>query len=108
MRELPPRVPEAVVFVASGAVLVVELLGLRLLAPYVGLTLETTTAIIGAVLAGIAAGAALGGRAADTVEPRLLLPILLAARRGARDRDGPARPGARAAAAGRWRLRRRS
>ena len=79
MRELPPRVPEAVVFVASGAVLVVELLGLRLVAPYVGLTLETTTAIIGAVLAGIAAGAALGGRAADTVEPRLLLPILLAA-----------------------------
>ena len=79
MRDLPPRVPEAVVFVAAGAVLVVELLGLRLLAPYVGLTLETTTAIIGAVLAGIAAGAALGGRAADSVEPRLLLPILLAA-----------------------------
>ena len=79
MRELPPRVPEAVVFIASGAVLVVELLGLRLLAPYVGLTLETTTAIIGAVLAGIATGAALGGRAADSVEPRLLLPVLLAA-----------------------------
>ena len=58
-------------FFASGAVLVVELLGLRLLAPYVGLTLETTTAIIGAVLAGIAAGAALGGRAADRVSPRL-------------------------------------
>ena len=66
-------------FVAAGAVLVVELLGLRLLAPYVGLTLETTTAIIGAVLAGIAAGAALGGRAADRVHPRLLLPVLLAA-----------------------------
>jgi SAM-dependent methyltransferase len=78
-RELPARMPETVVFVASGAVLVVELLGLRLLAPYVGLTLETTTAIIGAVLAGIAAGAALGGRAADSVAPRLLLPVLLAA-----------------------------
>jgi MFS family permease len=79
MRDLPPRVPEALVFIASGAVLVVELLGLRLLAPYVGLTLETTTAIIGAVLAGIAAGAAIGGRAADRVSPRLLLPVLLAA-----------------------------
>jgi len=67
------------VFIASGAVLVVELLGLRLVAPYVGLTLETTTAIIGAVLAGIAAGAAIGGRAADRVDPRLLLPVLLAA-----------------------------
>jgi SAM-dependent methyltransferase len=65
--------------VASGAVLVLEILGIRLLAPYVGLTLETTTAIIGTVLAGIAAGAALGGRAADRVDPRLLLPQLLAA-----------------------------
>jgi spermidine synthase len=60
------------VFVASGAVLVLEILSVRLLAPYVGLTLETTTSIIGAVLAGIAAGAALGGRIADRVNPRLL------------------------------------
>ena len=45
------------VFVSSGAVLVLEILGIRLLAPYVGLTLETTTTIIGTVLAGIAAGA---------------------------------------------------
>ena len=62
MREPSRRVAAALVFIASGAVLVVELLGLRLVAPYVGLTLETTTAIIGAVLAGIAAGAAIGGR----------------------------------------------
>jgi MFS family permease len=74
-----PALASGLVFVASAAVLVVELLGIRLLAPYVGLTLETTTAIIGAVLAGIAAGAALGGRAADRVDPRLLLPVLLAA-----------------------------
>jgi len=72
-------VAAGLVFIASGAVLVVELLGIRLLAPYVGLTLETTTAIIGAVLGGIAAGAALGGRAADRLSPRLLLPVLLAA-----------------------------
>ena len=74
-----PSLAAGLVFVASAAVLVVEILGIRLLAPYVGLTLETTTTIIGAVLAGIAAGAALGGRAADRVDPRLLLPLLLAA-----------------------------
>ena len=51
----PAPVAAALVFVASGAVLVLEILGVRLLAPYVGLTLETTTSIIGAVLAGIAA-----------------------------------------------------
>ena len=59
--------------------LVLEILGVRLLAPYVGLTLETTTAIIGAALAGIAAGAAAGGLAADRVDGRRLLPVLLAA-----------------------------
>ncbi|MEA2143027.1 MAG: hypothetical protein QOI64_1457, partial [Solirubrobacteraceae bacterium] len=69
----------ALVFLAAGAVLVLEILGVRLLAPYVGLTLETTTAIIGAALAGIAAGAAAGGRAADSFDGRWLLPLLLAA-----------------------------
>jgi MFS family permease len=61
------------VFVASGAVLVLEILSVRLLAPYVGLTLETTTSIIGAVLAGIAVGAALGGWTADRVNPHWLV-----------------------------------
>jgi len=73
------RTANALVFLAAGAVLVLEILGVRLLAPYVGLTLETTTAIIGAALAGIAAGAAAGGLAADRVEGRRLLPLLLAA-----------------------------
>ena len=69
----------ALVFISSGAVLVLEILGIRLLAPYVGLTIETTTVIIGTVLAGIAAGAAIGGRAADELDPRRLLAGLLAA-----------------------------
>jgi SAM-dependent methyltransferase len=69
----------ALVFCASGAVLVLEILGVRLLAPYVGATLETYTAIIGVVLAGIAGGAAAGGRAADEVDPRRLVPGLLVA-----------------------------
>jgi MFS family permease len=49
-----------------------EILAVRLLAPYVGLTLETTTSIIGAVLAGIALGAWVGGTVADRTEPRRL------------------------------------
>ncbi len=70
---LPQLVAAGIVFIAAGAVLVLEILSVRLLAPYVGLTLETTTSIIGAVLAGIAVGAAIGGQLADRVNPRWLL-----------------------------------
>jgi len=56
---------------------VLEILSVRLLAPYVGLTLEITTSIIGAVLAGIAVGAAVGGRLADRFHPQWLLVVLL-------------------------------
>jgi Methyltransferase domain len=76
---LPGGLAAATVFAASGAVLVLEILGVRLLAPYVGLTLETYTTIIGTVLAGIALGAAVGGRAADELDPRRLLAMLLMA-----------------------------
>jgi spermidine synthase len=76
---LSPALAAGLVFLASGAVLVLEILGVRLLAPYVGLTLETTTSIIGVVLGGIAAGSALGGRMADRTDPRRLVPVLLVA-----------------------------
>lgn len=66
------------VFVASAAVLVLEILAGRLLAPYVGVTLETFTAIIGVVLAGIALGTWQGGRIADRTDPRPLIPLTLA------------------------------
>jgi spermidine synthase len=62
--------PRIVVLVSGAAILVVETLATRLVAPYVGLTLESTTAVIGVALAGIAVGAALGGRWADEFEPR--------------------------------------
>jgi MFS family permease len=66
------------VFVASASVLVLEILAARLLAPYVGVTLETFTGIIGTVLAGISAGAWVGGRLADRHDPASLLgPILV-------------------------------
>jgi spermidine synthase len=55
----------AVVFGASAAVLVVELAAIRLLAPYVGQSLETFTAIVTTVLAGISVGTWVGGRIAD-------------------------------------------
>ena len=59
-----------VVIVSGAAILVVETLATRLVAPYVGLTLESTSAVIGVALAGIAAGASLGGRWADVLPPR--------------------------------------
>lgn len=64
------RFARFVVLVSGAAILVVETLATRLVAPYVGLTLESTTAVIGVALAGIALGASLGGRWADILEPR--------------------------------------
>jgi MFS family permease len=58
-----------VVLVSGAAILIVETLATRLVAPYVGLTLESTTAVIGVALAGIAGGASLGGRWADLFPP---------------------------------------
>ena len=75
---LGPYAAAALVFGASAAVLVVELVALRLLAPYLGLTLETSTIVIGSALAAIAAGSWAGGRLADAVPPRRLLGPLLA------------------------------
>jgi spermidine synthase len=67
----------ALVFGASAAVLVVEIVALRLLAPYLGLTLETSTLVIGLALAAIAGGSFLGGRWADERDARAMLGALL-------------------------------
>ena len=77
---LSDRTAAWLVAYASGAVLMLEILSLRLVAPYVGLTLETSTAVIGFALAAIAAGAKLGGQVADRFSPRKLLgPTLMIA-----------------------------
>ena len=76
---MPSALASLLVFLSSAAVLVLELLAARLLIPYVGNTIETYTAIIGVVLAGIALGTWLGGRAADRTAPRRLLAPLLVA-----------------------------
>lgn len=68
-----------IVLGTSAAVMVLEILAGRLLAPHLGVTLETWTGIIGTILAGIALGTWLGGRLADRVDPRRLLgPLLIA------------------------------
>src|SRR5947209_8791414 len=67
----------AVVFLANAGLLVLQLAAGRLLAPFVGSSLETWTAIIGAFLAGIALGNAVGGRLADRrPSPRRLSAVL--------------------------------
>ena len=74
---LPGWVAAAVTFLSSGAVLVLEIVGLRLIAPYVGVTLQTSTAVIGFALAAIALGAYAGGTAADRGDPRRLIAPLM-------------------------------
>ena len=78
-RALPGWVAAAVTFLCSGAVLVMEIVGLRLIAPYVGVTLQTSTAVIGFALAAIATGAWTGGVVADRVDPRRLIAPLMVA-----------------------------
>jgi len=75
---LPAWVAYALVFGTSAAVLVLEITSLRLIAPYVGITLETNTAVIGLALTAIAVGAWSGGAAADRLPPRSTIgPLLL-------------------------------
>src|SRR3954462_1068520 len=77
-RALPDWVAAGVTFLASGSVLVLEVVGLRLIAPYVGITLQTSTAVIGFALAAIAMGAWAGGAVAHRTDPcRLIAPLMV-------------------------------
>jgi spermidine synthase/MFS family permease len=89
---MPPPAPPAVqspagrlavvglvVFLANAGLLVLQLVAGRLLAPFVGSSLETWTAVIGAFLTGIALGNGLGGRySRRTASPAGLAGVLLA------------------------------
>lgn len=79
MTGLSQVLARSLVFVASAAVLIVEILATRLVAPYLGVSLEVFTGIIGVILAGISIGAWMGGRAADRLDPRALPGPLLTA-----------------------------
>ncbi len=76
-RTLPGGLADGLVFATSFVILVLEIVAGRLLAPYVGVTLETFTTIIGVVLAGIAVGTWGGGTLADRHPPRNLLGPML-------------------------------
>ncbi|MGH8948141.1 MAG: fused MFS/spermidine synthase, partial [Acidimicrobiia bacterium] len=76
---MPQLLARSLVFITSAAVLILEILAGRLLAPYLGVSLEVFTGIIGVILAGISVGAWAGGRAADRGDPRRLIGPLLVA-----------------------------
>ena len=79
LHHLSRTLSRSLVFFTSASVLVIEILAARILAPYLGVSLEVFTGIIGVILAGISIGAWLGGRAADRGEPRSLVgPLLIA------------------------------
>ena len=67
-----------VVFLANAAMLVLELVAGRLLAPFIGSSLETWTSVIGVFLAGIALGNGFGGKLADRYPTPRTLALLLA------------------------------
>lgn len=73
-----PGLAGALTFLAAACVLVLEIAAARLLAPYVGVSLTTYTAIIGIILAGIAFGAWVGGRLADARPPAPLVGPVIA------------------------------
>ncbi len=71
---------ELAVFVCGAAVMVLEMAGARILAPYLGSSLVVWSALIGVILASLSLGYWWGGRLADRrPEPRLLARLILLA-----------------------------
>ncbi len=66
-----------IIFVANAAILVLQVASVRQLAPFVGCSLDTWTAIIGMFLAGICLGNYYGGKLADRFPRERLLLLLL-------------------------------
>ncbi len=73
LRSVSSLAARALVFVSAAAVLMLEILAGRLMAPYVGVSLETFTGVIGTILAAIATGSWVGGLLADRRDPARLL-----------------------------------
>lgn len=70
---------EAIAFIAGAAVIVIEICGARMLAPYLGDTLFTWTSSISVVLASLGVGYMLGGRIADRWHDARILSLVLVA-----------------------------
>lgn len=77
--ELAPALGISLVAASAAAVLIVEILAARMIAPYVGMTIETMSAVIGCILGAVATGNALGGRFADRPDVRRMLARVLGA-----------------------------
>lgn len=71
-----PPAAVALAFVGSGCLLILEIVAGRLLAPTLGVSLYTWTAVIGVVLAGVSLGNYLGGRLADRLPSRSVLALI--------------------------------
>jgi predicted membrane-bound spermidine synthase len=71
----PLRFPGVFAFLGNGCLLVLELVAGRVLAPTVGVSLYTWTAVIGVVLAGISLGSWIGGKIADWRPARSILSL---------------------------------
>jgi MFS family permease len=71
--------PTVFAFVGSGALLVLEIVAGRLLAPTLGVSLYTWTSVIGVVLAGVSLGNYFGGKLADRRPSRSVLAAIYAA-----------------------------
>ncbi len=66
------------IFLANAGLLVLQLVGGRLLAPFIGSSIETWTCVIGVFLTGIALGNWLGGRIADRFpSPKTVFVVLI-------------------------------
>ncbi len=74
MRHIPTLwKANAIAFISSFCIMVIELIAARILAPHIGVSLYTWTSIIGVILAGIALGNYLGGKVADKHPSPLIL-----------------------------------
>ncbi len=71
---------ELIIFASGALIMVLEMVGARVMAPYLGTSVVVWTSLIGVVLACLAVGAFLGGRLADkNLSPRMLSRILAGA-----------------------------
>ena len=66
----------ALVFASSMCIMILELVAARLIASNLGASLYTWTSVIGVILAGISIGNYTGGKIADRMVPRRVLPFL--------------------------------
>lgn len=77
MEKLSSLISYIVPFVTGGAIMAIEMLGARILAPVLGTTIAVWSAIIAVILAGISCGYFLGGTLAEKKQSNKPLSILL-------------------------------